>query len=111
MSTNVTDAFKRRDKLVIMAEIMNISKNGALKTQIMYKVNLSFAQLNDYLKVLAETKLLEKTITNGKVVYKATQKGREFLDRHNQIMGLLNEEETSRVHLRTTRDLAQKNVT
>jgi predicted transcriptional regulator len=100
MTTKVTDAFKRRDKLVIMAEIMNISRNGALKTQIMYKANLSFAQLNDYLKVLAETKLLENTANNGKQIYKATQKGKDFLNRHNQVMDMLNEETENRVHIR-----------
>jgi predicted transcriptional regulator len=100
MTTIVIDASKRRDKLVIMAEIMNISKNGALKTQIMYKANLSYAQLKDYLKVLGETKLLEKTRNNGKEIYKATQKGKEFLDRHNQVMDLLNEEAENRIHLR-----------
>ena len=100
MTTNITDTFKRRDKLAIMAEIMNISKNGALKTQIMYRANLSFAQLNDYLKFLTETKLLEKTASNGKEVFKATQKGKEFLDRHNQVMDLLNEERANRVQIK-----------
>jgi predicted transcriptional regulator len=36
---------KRRDKLSIIAEILEIAKNGTLKTQIMYRANLSFAQL------------------------------------------------------------------
>jgi len=100
MTTNITDAFKRRDKLAIMAEIMNIAKSGALKTQIMYKANLSFAQLNEYLKFLGDTNLLEKIDHNGKEIYKATQKGKEFLDRHSQVMDLLNEETTTRVHMR-----------
>lgn len=39
---------KRRDKIDIIAEITNIAKDGALKTQIMYKANLSFSQLNIY---------------------------------------------------------------
>ena len=37
---------KRRDRLYILAEILAIAKNGYLKTQIMYRANLSFAQLN-----------------------------------------------------------------
>ena len=84
---------KRRDKLVIIAEIMDISRNGALKTQIMYKANLSFSQLNEYLKLLAHTSLLEKSACNGKDVYKATSKGIDFLERQRQIMDLLSKED------------------
>ena len=84
---------KRRDKLVIMAEIMYISRNGALKTQIMYKANLSFAQLTEYLKLLSQTSLLEKFAENGKQIYKATRKGIDFLERQQEIMDLLYQEE------------------
>ena len=91
MIATKNDAPKRRDKLVIMAQILDISKAGALKTQIMYKANLSFSQLNEYLNRLAKTKLLEKTNNNGKDVYRATQKGVDFLERHQQIMCLLSE--------------------
>ena len=88
----LADSTKRRDKLVIMAEIMDIAKTGALKTQIMYRANLSFSQLNGYLKLLTTNKLLEKTAANGKDVYKATLKGKDFLARHGEIMELLCEE-------------------
>ncbi len=83
---------KRRDKLVIMTEIVNIAKPGALKTQIMYKANLSFSQLNQYLKQLIQTNLLEKTANNGKEIYKATQKGLEFMEKQQEIISLLNED-------------------
>jgi predicted transcriptional regulator len=100
MMAKMTKAFKRRDKLVIMAEITEISKNGALKTQIMYRANLSFAQLNDYLRVLMETSLLEKTSSNGKEVYRSTSKGREFLEKHTQVINLLRRDSTSRINVR-----------
>ncbi len=97
MNMQITDSSpKRRDKLVIMAEIMSISKNGALKTQIMYKANLSFAQLNDYLNLLAQTNLLEKFPYQGKEIYKATQKGLDFLERQQEIMELLCVEKAGR---------------
>ena len=87
---------KRRDKLYIISEIMEISKAGALKTQIMYKANLSFAQLNEYLKLLEKINLLRKSVDSGKEVYTATEKGLDFLQRHREIMYLLNEEGNSR---------------
>ena len=82
---------KRRDKLVIMAEIMYIARHGALKTQIMYKANLSFSQLTEYLRLLIDTDLLVRTVNEGRQVYRATEKGVDFLARHEEIMGLLGE--------------------
>ena len=94
LNTHKTDTSpKRRDKLVIMAEIMDISRDGALKTQIMYKANLSFAQVTNFLKLLAQTNLLEKSSSEGKVVYKATQKGLTFLERQQEIMNIVYLEE------------------
>ncbi len=89
MTTRATDASKRRDKLIIMAEIMDISRNGALKTQIMYKANLSFSQLQEYLALLISNNLLTKISVNGREVYKATSKGIEFLSKHMEMMELL----------------------
>jgi len=96
---------KRRDKLSIIAEILEIAKEGTLKTRIMYKANLSFAQLNDYLKFMLNTKLLKKFVAKGKDVYMATKKGMDFLQRHCELTELLNENETektaSRFRLKT----------
>jgi len=80
---------KRRDKLRIIAEILEIAKNGTLKTQIMYKANLSFAQLNEYLKFMLKIKLMEKIDNRGKDVYVATAKGVDFLQRQSEITELL----------------------
>ena len=93
MTTVITqNTQKRRDKLIIMAEIVNIAKTGALKTQIMYKANLSFAQLTGYLQFLTKNNLLEKFAHNGKEIYEATQKGVDFSERQLQIIDMLNEE-------------------
>jgi predicted transcriptional regulator len=89
MTTKIETTSKRRDRLVIMAEIMDISRNGALKTQIMYKANLSFSQLNEYINLLSHTRLLEKSANNGKDIYKATKKGIDFMERQQQIMDLV----------------------
>jgi len=80
---------KRRDKLAIIAEILEIAKNGTLKTQIMYKANLSFAQLNEYLKFMLKVDLIQKVENRGKDVYIATTKGLDFLQRQSEITELL----------------------
>jgi predicted transcriptional regulator len=82
---------KRRDKLIIMAEIIGIAKKGTSKTHIMFKANLSFSQLNQYLSVLSNTGLLEKSENNGRVVFQATPKGLEFVERQQRVIDLLSD--------------------
>ena len=96
MNSWKNETTKRRDKLSIIAEILEIAKEGTLKTQIMYKANLSFAQLNDYLKFMLKTTLLGKFSDKGKQVYFATEKGLDFLQRHFELAELLTEEENGR---------------
>ncbi len=84
---------KRRDKLCIIAEILEIAKEGTLKTQIMYKANLSFAQLNEYLKFMLKIKLMEKTSNKGKEIYIATNKGLDFLHRQCELNELLKDDD------------------
>jgi len=83
---------RRRDKLFIIAEILEIAKDGTLKTQIMYRANLSFTQLNDYLNFMLKIKLLDKILRNDKETYKATDKGLDFLLRYREITELLKSE-------------------
>jgi predicted transcriptional regulator len=83
---------KRRDRLYIIAEILETAKDSALKTQIMYRANLSFTQLNDYLKFMLKNELLEKILLNDREVYKATEKGMNFLQRYREITELLKTE-------------------
>ena len=84
---------KRRDKLCIIAEILEIAKGGTLKTQIMYKANLSFAQLNQYLKFMLKIELIQKIVDQGKEFYVATDKGIDFLQRQCELAELLKTEE------------------
>lgn len=86
-------ATKRRDKLFIVAEILDIAKDGSLKTQIMYRANLSFTQLNDYLRFMLKISLLDKVRENDKETYRATDKGLDFLQRYREITELLKTEE------------------
>jgi predicted transcriptional regulator len=84
---------KRRDKLDIIAEILTIAQDGLLKTQIMYRANLSFAQLNEYLDFLTKIELLEIAKENRKTMYKTTNKGELYLEKYDDISGLLGKDE------------------
>ena len=80
----MSDASKRRDRHDIAVEILRTAIEGKIKTHIMYKAKLSYAQLNEYMQLLLNKGLLENvTIRQKKMdkkVYKTTRKGLEFLE-------------------------------
>ena len=84
---------KRRDRLFILAEILNIAQGGSLKTQIMYRANLSFAQLNEYLNFLTKMEFLEIQNENRKDNYVTTSKGDRYLEKYTDLANLLDENE------------------
>jgi len=88
---------KRRDRLSIIAEILEIAKDGALKTPIMYKANLSFDQMSEYLSFLLRKKFVEVVVQNRGTNYKTTPKGLKYLQSYNQIKDLLRKKEESDV--------------
>jgi len=80
---------RRRDRLTIMAQVLDIAREGTLKTQIMYRANLSFAQLNEYLSLLREVELLKVNTEDGRTTYKTTSKGIRYLENFVKIKDLL----------------------
>lgn len=86
---------KRRDRLYIIAEILEIAKEGIIKTQLMYRGNLSFTQLNDYLQFMLKIDFLSRILENDKEIYRATAKGMDYLQRYGEIMGMLNAQDDS----------------
>jgi predicted transcriptional regulator len=68
---------KNRSSIDIVANILEIAKDGAKKTRIMYLANLSFDQLKKYLDFLINKNLLEYNSIERK--YKTTIRGSEFL--------------------------------
>ena len=80
---------RRRDRLSIIAEVLEVSLEGALKTQVMYRANLSFAQLNNYLSLMLDINLLKLEKNGQKAVYKTTSKGMRFLESYKQIQEML----------------------
>ncbi len=75
---------KRRDRHEIVAEILNHARGGKIKTHIMYKAKLSYAQINEYLPLLVEKGFLEDLTIKRKrqilTMYRTTEKGIEFLN-------------------------------
>jgi predicted transcriptional regulator len=84
----------RRDRLGIMAEIIEIAKGGRLKTRIMYGVNLSFSQVKEYLSFLTEMGFLKVHIENRKRVYETTAKGFKYIENYREMSNLLKTNDT-----------------
>ena len=72
-----------------MAQILEITKEGTLKTQIKYKANLSFTQLNDYLQFMLINNLITRKTRKGRKVYVITRKGSNFLQVHAYLLQML----------------------
>ncbi|MBN1856855.1 MAG: hypothetical protein JW846_07880 [Dehalococcoidia bacterium] len=81
---------KRRSNIEIIAEMLRVGENGAGKTEIMYSVNMSYAQLQKYLKYLLGHDLIHKVeVGNPGVRYHVTEKGADLLKSIDAVMGLL----------------------
>jgi predicted transcriptional regulator len=81
-----------RGRFDIMANILSTASDGAKKTQLMYRCNLSFKQLEIYLSMLIVKKLLAKRVHNGSkdlVIYETTDKGHSFLQAYRTLRALL----------------------
>ena len=82
--------FKNRNRLGIVANILTVAQNGAMKTHLMYRANLSYTMLRDYLKFLMDNELLstsnypEEKVT----LYKTTEKGIKFLESYTALKEL-----------------------
>jgi predicted transcriptional regulator len=85
----VQTLWERRDRLNIMAEIMEAAKESQLKTRIMYMVNLSFSQVNEYLSFLTERGFLRVHVKNKKKFYETTTKGNLYIENYQEMSKLL----------------------
>jgi len=67
---------KNRCSLEIVGDVLSIASAKVKKTRIMYQANLSYVQLEKYLRVLLDGGLVQ---CDKDSCYLITQKGREFL--------------------------------
>jgi predicted transcriptional regulator len=71
---------KNRDRLSIVAAILEAANSGASKTRIMFDANLSFSLLEKYLAVSLSSGLVH--VEGYK--YQLTESGRDFLRQYRQ---------------------------
>jgi predicted transcriptional regulator len=95
MSKTICKSENNRGKIQIMADIVDLCKAGIRKTHIMYKGNLSYEQINRYLYELLEKELIIQNLDDGVLTYRATEKGRSFLQYYNMMLSILDEKVVS----------------
>ena len=72
---------KYRNRLQIIADILDIASRRARKTQIMYQANLSYKLLCRYLKEVLDAGLVS---FEKEECYVLTVRGKAFLSRHEE---------------------------
>jgi predicted transcriptional regulator len=78
----------RRSSIEVIADMLRLGEAG--KTEIMYSANMSYAQLQKYLKFLLELKLIDKvTVGNPVITYRITRKGLRLLRSIDHILETL----------------------
>ena len=79
---------RRRSNIQVIADILRLGEAG--KTEIMYSANMSYFQLQKYLKFLLQLELIDKvTVGNPIVTYRVTEKGLRLLTNIDNILQML----------------------
>ena len=79
---------RKRDRLKIIYDILKVIQdrnNRILHTHILYKANLSYPILQNYLQELIFKDLVKKYPIKNKHVYGLTDKGFEYLHKYNLV--------------------------
>jgi predicted transcriptional regulator len=83
---------KTRTRIDIISQILETANGGVTtKIKIMYRTNLSYAQLKGYLMTLSDKDLLRYDLDTN--TFKTTEKGLRFLEIYHKLYNIVREEE------------------
>jgi len=89
---------RRRSSIEIIADILRLGEAG--KTEIMYSANMSFFQLQKYLKHLLQIGVIDKmTVGYPIVTYRVTEKGLRLLQNIETILEILEIEDDDSIDI------------
>ena len=87
---------RRRSDIEIIGDVLRTGTNGAGKTRIMYRADMSYSQTEKYLCFLTDQGFLTKVSTGkSRSMYYSTDRGNELLssiDRLSEILGFYDED-------------------
>ena len=75
---------KKRESADICRDILQLTRNGAIKTRIVYGANLNFKIVEGYLSKLLSLGLLEESRESRKR-YRTTKRGLDFINRYEEL--------------------------
>lgn len=84
---------KKRNRLEIIRDILEVirNRNGKIKpTHILYKSNLSYVMMEEYLNELIEKGFIEEINEKNQKSYRITEKGLSYLEKYNMISDFTN---------------------
>ena len=82
--------FKNRNRMEIVANLLSIAKAGALKTHLMYRANLSYLMVTEYLNFLCGAALVKETLDEEGTtkLYQTTSKGLKYLEVYDSLQNI-----------------------
>jgi predicted transcriptional regulator len=89
---SVSERKNNRGKIQIMGDVLTLATSGIKKTHIMYRANLSYEQMYLYLRELISKRLIVQDASSDGVLYRTTEKGREFLLYYTHLVEFLEKE-------------------
>lgn len=90
---------RNRGRLEIMYSIIDITRSEVGKTRIMYGAVLSYEQLSRYLPELHALGLIEEASSSRNTTYRATEKGRAFLQQYDRLAEIASGSESETYNL------------
>jgi len=78
---------KYRNRIDIIAHLLNATHNGATKTKIMRRAMISYGQLRKYLQTMTENDLIAYESANRR--FTITQKGYRFMKMYEDLSKLV----------------------
>lgn len=90
-SVSGSTKFKNRNRMEIVANLLSIAKSGALKTHLMYRANLSYLMVTEYLDFLCRSNLIRETVEEEGTtkLYQTTEKGLRYLEVYETLQGII----------------------
>jgi len=80
----------RRCNIEIIGDMLRVGGNGAGKTEIMYSANMSYYQLQKYLRFLLDRGFIDRLVAeNSHFNYRLTEKGTKLLKSIDNVLEVL----------------------
>lgn len=91
---------RNRSRLEIFYSIIDVARSDIGKTRIMYGAVLSYEQMTDYLAELTDLGFIQPVESEGSVMYRATEKGRAFMEQYDRLAILVASGSNGETHSR-----------